>query len=316
MTGLGLCRTRLTLLLLSLVPLAGAAAQDPASTPNPTSDRIYRIAPPGQGERISVLTNRRARFGISVNFRTRETDSIGALVQSVTPGGPASKAGIRSGDIITRVNGQSLLQPPGNTGRDDSSPGLRLTEIAARLDPNDTVAVEFRRGTQRRTVQLVTGDEPTFVFTESDDGPGFRVGEGLDDGMRPGDDPMRRSMTFSFNIESLPGRLPPMQHMRLMDGPMMFALGSPLADLELAPLNPDLGRYFGATEGILVISLPPESGLGLKGGDVILAVDGRAPSSTAQLLRILRSYEPGQEIKFDIMRDKRRQVVVGRIAER
>jgi hypothetical protein len=162
----------------------------------------------------------------------------------------------------------------------------------------------------------VTGDEPTFVFTESDDGPGFRVGEGFGDGMRPGDDPMRRSMAFSFSIESLPGQVPAPMHMRLMDGPMMFALGSPLADLELAPLNPDLGRYFGTTDGILVISLPPESGLGLKGGDVILAVDSRAPSSPAQLLRILRSYEQGQEIKFEIMRDKRRLVVVGKIGER
>ena len=309
------CRTRLALLLLSLLPLAGGAAQDPTPTPNPTADRIYRITP-GQGERISVFTNRRARFGISVNFRTRETDSIGALVQSVTPGGPAAKAGIRSGDIITKVNGQSLLQGSGNGNRDDSSPGLRLTEIAARLDPNDTVAVEFRRGTQRKTVQVVTGDEPTFVFTESDDGPGFRVGEGIEDGLRPGDDPMRRSMAFSFNLDSLPSRVLSPMRMRLMDGPLMFALGSPLADLELAPLNPDLGRYFGTTDGILVISLPPESGLGLKGGDVILAVDGRTPASPAQLLRILRSYEPGQEVKLEIMRDKRRQVVVGRIGDR
>jgi S1-C subfamily serine protease len=123
-------------------------------------------------------------------------------------------------------------------------------------------------------------------------------------------------MAFSFNLDSLPSRVPSPMRMKLMDGPLMFALGSPLADLELAPLNPDLGRYFGATDGILVISLPPESGLGLKGGDVILAVDGRTPASTAQLLRILRSYEPGQEVKLEIMRDKRRQVVVGRIGER
>ena len=33
-------------------------------------------------------------------------------------------------------------------------------------------------------------------------------------------------------------------------GPFLY--GSPLADLELAPLNPDLGQYFGASSGVLV----------------------------------------------------------------
>ena len=51
-------------------------------------------------------------------------------------------------------------------------------------------------------------------------------------------------------------------------GGMPFLYGSPLADLELAPLNPDLGQYFGTDTGVLVISVPAESQLGFKGGDV------------------------------------------------
>ena len=38
------------------------------------------------------------------------------------------------------------------------------------------------------------------------------------------------------------------------------------------PLNPDLGSYFGATDGVLVINVPQGSTLGLKGGDVVLNV--------------------------------------------
>jgi S1-C subfamily serine protease len=94
---------------------------------------------------------------------------------------------------------------------------------------------------------------------------------------------------------------------------MRFAFGSPLADLELAPLNPDLGRYFGASEGILVISVPADSKLGLKGGDVVLAVDGREPANASHLLRILRSYEGSESFKLDIMRDKKRMTIVGKI---
>jgi S1-C subfamily serine protease len=102
-----------------------------------------------------------------------------------------------------------------------------------------------------------------------------------------------------------------------MAGPhWQFFSGSPLGRLELAPLNPDLGRYFGTGEGILVISAPQDSALGLKGGDVVLRVDGRAPSSPSHLLRILRSYEAGETFKLDIMRERKKETVTARIGER
>ena len=46
---------------------------------------------------------RRARLGIKVNLQARDSDSIGAYVDGVTPGGPAAKAGLEAGDIITRA---------------------------------------------------------------------------------------------------------------------------------------------------------------------------------------------------------------------
>ena len=95
-----------------------------------------------------------------------------------------------------------------------------------------------------------------------------------------------------------------------------FLYGSPLGDLELAPLNPDLGRYFGATEGILVISVPRDSDLGLKGGDVVLSVDGRKPASPSHLLRIMRSYERGESFKLEVLRNGKRENVSGRVGEK
>jgi S1-C subfamily serine protease len=95
-----------------------------------------------------------------------------------------------------------------------------------------------------------------------------------------------------------------------------FLSGSPLGRLELAPLNPDLGRYFGTEDGVLVISAPRDSALGLRGGDVVLAVDGREPSGPSHLLRILRSYETGETFKLDIMRNRKRETVQARIGER
>jgi S1-C subfamily serine protease len=96
-------------------------------------------------------------------------------------------------------------------------------------------------------------------------------------------------------------------------GPLLY--GSPLADLELAPLNPDLGQYFGTTTGILVVSVPQDSELKLKGGDVIVAVDGRKPASPSHLLRILRSYEQGESFKLDILRKQKKETVTGKVGD-
>ena len=64
------------------------------------------------------------------------------------------------------------------------------------------------------------------------------------------------------------------------------------------------------------MSAPKDSELSLKGGDVVLAVDGRKPASPSQLLRILRSYERGEKFKIEILRKQKRETVTGRVGER
>jgi S1-C subfamily serine protease len=97
-------------------------------------------------------------------------------------------------------------------------------------------------------------------------------------------------------------------------GGLMWSSG--WLDLELVALNPELGEYFGTTDGLLVIHAPDDSELQVKGGDVILSVDGRPVGSQAQLMRILRSYETGEDVKLDVMRQKRRTTLTVKIPER
>jgi S1-C subfamily serine protease len=278
---------------LALVgPLPGrAVAQEPGVRPDEMG---------GPQRVMQFVMNRRARLGLKVNLRARSSDSVGAYVDAVTPNGPAAKAGIQSGDVITKLNGKSVLtgHQAEADGDRESLPGLHLIELAARLAPNDTVAVEFRRGKDKKTVSVVTADEPDILFQG-----------------RPGG----RAMAFRYFRPDGPGRAPIPPEDSDFDeqfgmGPFLY--GSPLADLELAPLNPDLGQYFGASTGVLVVSAPKDSELGLKGGDVVLAVDGRKPASPSQLLRILRSYERGENFKIEVLRKQKRATVTGRVGER
>jgi S1-C subfamily serine protease len=88
-----------------------------------------------------------------------------------------------------------------------------------------------------------------------------------------------------------------------MPGPF-FATGA-LADLELATLTPQLGRYFGTDKGVLVVRAPAGGALKLQDGDVILAIDGREPTSGSHVTRILASYQPGEKVILRIVRDRK-----------
>ena len=252
----------------------------------------------GPDRLMSLVMNRRARLGIKVNLQARDTDSLGAYVESVVPNGPAAKAGLRSGDVITKLDGKSVLsggQAEQGADKRQSLPGLRLIELAARLQPNDTVPVEYLRGKDRKTVSVITENEPdSFVM-----GP---------DGHRPFTMQFRGPGPERMVMGDVPDEMG-------MGGHFELFAGGPLADLDLAPLNSDLGNYFGTTEGILVIRAPRDNTLGLKGGDVVQAVDGRKPSSPANLLRILRSYDKGETFKLDILRNRKHETVTARLGD-
>ena len=65
-----------------------------------------------------------------------------------------------------------------------------------------------------------------------------------------------------------------------------------------------------------MIRAPKDGTLGLKGGDVVQAVDGRKPLGPAHLMRILRSYDRGETFKLDVLRNRKRETVTARLGER
>jgi membrane-associated protease RseP (regulator of RpoE activity) len=302
-----------------LALIAGAAplmAQDPQ--PKVQIERSFGGPTWSTSGDMQYVMTRRARLGVKVNLQARASDSIGAYIDAVTPGGPAAKAGLEAGDVITKLDGTPLVRPaaPGSkqqlkyNGSDGSLPGLRLIELASRLPGNDTITVDYRRGKDRKSTTLVTQEDPDNVFVMTPDGSREFIynfngdgPEGFGGGMMPG---------MGMRVPMEPGmkmRTP----MGGDDTPFRVFISSDLEELELVPLNPDLAPYFGATDGVLVINVPQGSTLGLKGGDVVLAIDGRKPANTAQMHRILRSYDAGNAVKFEILRNKKTITVTGTI---
>ena len=269
------------LAVLLLAPVVAGAQE----TPPPARRRVE-----GPFRSFSYMTQR-GRIGVVVNTAAdAEKDKIGARVEAVTPGSPAADAGLKADDIITKFGGTALGGLRAGEG-DESGPGMKLLELARALDPGDTVQVEFRRGSETKRATLVAED----------------LG---------GDMSLRRTP------RAWEGEFPRMEMFGpggMQFGPdgegFSFVFGQPWAGLNLVTLDTDLGSYFGTTEGVLVVKAPADSGLPLKSGDVILAIDGRKPTSPQHAIRILRSYDSGEQVKLDVMRQKRRSTVTWTVPE-
>ncbi len=118
----------------------------------------------------------RARLGITVDVhQSAAIDAKGVRVERVLPGGPADQAGIRAGDIITSVAGESVVQPlPGNHEKgldpDRSAPVQRLIRLSSDLDPGQKVEVRYLRDGASHTVTLEARDlSDGFVLDLSSD---------------------------------------------------------------------------------------------------------------------------------------------------
>lgn len=234
-----------------------------------------------------ALSSSGPKMGVYLSTgRDADTDSIGAVVDRVVEDGPADKAGLQAGDIIVSANGKPLAR----TSRRDASPNTKLIGIKDELEVGDTLRVQYRRGSQTRTADIVLDE------LESD-----------------------MSWTYSYPEVGVVTAAPRVSISSPLTGARAFSLlrwPAGWLDLELVELDEDLGAYFGTSKGLLVIRAPEDDDLDFKSGDVILNVDGREPTDQAHLVRIMRSYEPGETMNIEIMRNRNRQTLSITVPER
>ena len=244
--------------------------------------------------RAFEVVGRGAQIGVAVED-LEEADAKqtkgGVRVETVTPDGPADKAGIKAGDTITEFDGERVRST------------MQFSRLVRETPHGRQIPVGLSRGGQRMSV-TVTPEARTL----SDDF-GFR----MLDIPRPG-----RVPTPARPLARPPR--PPAVAPEGFDLRGLMGLGSARRlGVTVESLDDQLAEYFGVKEGVLVKSVHADSAAqkaGIKAGDVITGLNGSKVYDAADLTRALDRITESGEFTADIVRDKKSQSVKGKVEAR
>jgi serine protease Do len=193
----------------------------------------------------------------------------GALVSRVVEDSPAAKAGVQKGDVIVGLNTTTI----------ESSSDL--TDAVGKLKVGQSVSVRIVRDGTRRSLNAKLAERPAddLEWTDAPEASGKHYHYDSD-----GD--------FEFNLDDMM--------------PGMFS-GRGRLGVRVQDLNPDLGSYFGITDGkgVLITDVlkdTPAEKAGLKAGDVITKVGDKKVEDSDDLVSALR--EADSKVTLTVMRQK------------
>ena len=268
------------MLVMSLAPVPGAHAQD--------RDTLLRAFDIGRG----------ARIGASVDLSDADAGKDakpGVSIETVDPGGPADKAGIKAGDTVTEFDGERVRSV---------RQFLRLVQEST---PGRSVPVVLSRGGQRVPVN-VTPERSSFgddVNLRLFDTSTARLA-------RPA--PLPPDPPSAPRAPRAPGMVTPAMPFEFFGRARTGRLGVTMEDLDS-----QLAEYFGVKEGVLVKSVTqdsPAAKAGLKAGDVITAINGRHIYDSSDIARALDRVEADGEVSIEVMRGKTAQTLKGKLETR
>ena len=213
-------------------------------------------------------------LGITIGADDDDGPVEGVAILGISPGAAAAESGLRAGDIITAINSELL------TADNDREANEKLLDFMQGVEEGDELTIEYLRNGKSQTVEVSPRSMHGGVFAFEFDGSDF----------------------------SAPG-FPVPPNAREFENLLWISGGSGLGDMELVKLTERLGSYFGTDEGLLIVRAPKNEELKLQDGDVIQSIDGRSPTSVNHAMRILGSYQSGETVNIEIMRDKRKRTI-------
>ncbi|HLG55732.1 MAG TPA: PDZ domain-containing protein [Vicinamibacterales bacterium] len=264
------------------VALAAIVALAFVLAPRTEAQQGNRIVPPVAPAPFLPLEGLGSSIGVVVRDQ-RTSDAAGVVIDSVREGTPAIRAGLQKGDVVLEFDGERARS------------ARQFSRLVRETPPGQAVKMTVMRNGSRRTVDI-TPEARDSVDIQSFPG----VTAGVDRALRA----IPRDFNFKFDGEPFgwegffgsPGRLGVM----------------------VTPMSDQLAAYFGVKDGVLVSAVTentPAAAAGLKAGDVVMAANGRAVASAADLSREVREVQPGSRLSIRVMRDRKEITVTVTIPE-
>ena len=274
----------------------------------------------------------RAVIGVVLGRESAE----GVHLVGVSPDGPADRAGLEAGDVLVSIGGEDLFGEAGSKGRetlfrvmDDVEPGESIAVVVQRDGETlDYEVVAERREPSSWQTMIRISDAPHApaapnapnIVVERIEVPELdqeeltaRI-EAINKELETrhflyvSPDGEELSMEEEFVLpEGLDVEIAELSGLAgeaLREANIWFGL--PYAQgLELAAVNEGLGAYFKTDRGVLVLQARSDNAYELEAGDVVLDIDSQPVNSPADLIRVLREIEPGNEVEIAIKRDRK-----------
>jgi putative serine protease PepD len=101
--------------------------------------------PINQARRVAgdiIDTGKARRTVIGAEVATGGTSATGARLRAVEPSGPAAAAGLKAGDVVTKIDGHVVED------------GTDLIALVRKYAPDSVVSVEYRRGTKTQSASV------------------------------------------------------------------------------------------------------------------------------------------------------------------
>ena len=209
----------------------------------------------------------------------------GVGIEKVVENSPAANAGLQTGDVIVRFEGEEIKSV------------MKLTRLIAEVAPEQTAKVTVLRGGSEREFNVTLGRREL---------PQLPMGNFRFENL-----PSLPVLPITPQVQTVP--FPPLQREGDRDVFIWRGAANRQIGVGVTALTKQLSDYFGVAEGrgLLVNNVrenSPADKAGLKAGDIIVEVEGKEVKGQMDLIRTVNEKKEG-DISLTIIRDRNRQTV-------